>query len=91
MASSITRVIGARVPHHIADWAATIPLRETFESLYSLVMSQRLSIINGEIHIVSQEKLDSFYDLTALIDACTDRGIEVQEVIDKAVDLVWES
>ena len=56
-----------------------------------MVMSQRLSIIDGEIHIVSQEKLDSFYDLTALIDACTDRGIEVQEVIDKAVDLVWES
>ena len=88
MSSSITRTKAARVLNEVADWLDAQPMRELLENLYGLVMSQRLTVIDGEIHI---PELDSFYDLSKLINACRDKGVDVQEVIDKAVDLVWES
>lgn len=95
MASTKTSVITARIPNESKDIIDTAiktsnsTIREVMIDLANKLNIGELEFHNGKINITVQMDESSNLDLSDFLDACDSKGIEPQDAINKAAQMVW--
>lgn len=96
MASKTTATISARVPNEVKGmWDNALKggnsaIRDIMIDIADKLHKGEIEFTDGKVIIPEpfvEEKTD--YDMNNLIEACDNKGIKVQDAINKAAQMVW--
>lgn len=95
MSSKTTVPIAGRVPNEVKEmWENALKMghstmRGILTDMADKLHSGELEFQDDKVVLQQPYSEESEYDLNNLIDACENKGVKVQDAIDKAAQMVW--
>lgn len=97
MASKTTSSVAARVPNEIKEILDKMletsgsTARELVIDFANKVSSGEIVVRKGKIILPEPVLEESNIDMSNFIDACENKGVKVQDALNKAAQMVWRS
>ena len=97
MASKTTSSVAARVPNEIKEILDKMletsgsTARELVIDFANKVSSGEIVVRNGKIILPEPLLEESNIDMSNFIDACENKGVKVQDALNRAAQMVWRS
>ncbi len=97
MASKTTSSVAARVPNEIKEILDKMletsgsTARELVIDFANKVSSGEIVVRNGKIILPELVMEENNIDMSNFIDACENKGVKVQDALNKAAQMVWRS
>lgn len=97
MASKTTSSVAARVPNEIKEILDKMletsgsTARELVIDFANKVSSGEIVVRNGKIILPEPVIGESKIDMSNFIDACENKGVKVQDALNRAAQMVWRS